>query len=93
MAAGTPVITTECAGVAGELVLHQENGFVLPVDVEQWARTVVRLLKDEFEWLRFSENATKAVAAYTFDIAAQGIVSACALAVPQLEGVEHRNHE
>ena len=37
MAAGLPVITCENAGVAHDLVIQEETGFVLPVEKEVWA--------------------------------------------------------
>src|SRR5450830_1246970 len=40
-AAGLPVIVTPEAGVAGELVQHEINGFVLPLDLARWVDAAV----------------------------------------------------
>lgn len=76
MAAGTPVITTEMTAAAGELVLHEQNGLVLPLDEDAWTQAVVEMLMDNKKWELFSNNAQRKVQEFTFDKAADGILSA-----------------
>jgi glycosyltransferase involved in cell wall biosynthesis len=76
MLAGTPVITTEMTAAAGELVVHEENGFVLPLDVDAWVEAIVEMLTNEDKWELFSRNALNKVQEFNFDNASAGIVSA-----------------
>ena len=78
MAAGTPVITTEWTAAAGELVLHGQNGYVLPLDVEAWAAAASELLGSELQWESFSQRSRQTVAAFNYDRAAAGILDAFA---------------
>jgi glycosyltransferase involved in cell wall biosynthesis len=80
-AAGLPVIVTPHAGVAGELVIDGENGYVCPLDVERWAGHAAALLDDREKWERFSRRSMALVKKYTFDHAAQGVVDACRYAL------------
>jgi glycosyltransferase involved in cell wall biosynthesis len=75
-AAGTPVVTCEAAGVAGDLVLHGDNGLVLPIDSEVWIDEVDALLSDRERWQRMSARAQAAVQRFDFDAAAEGVVRA-----------------
>jgi glycosyltransferase involved in cell wall biosynthesis len=77
MAAGTPVITAPAAGVAGELVVDGETGFVRDLIVDQWADAAMHLLDDPGEWQRFSQKAFGKVQQYNYQAAADGIVAAC----------------
>jgi len=47
MLAGTPVITTEWTAAAGELVLDNRNGYVLPLDAQAWASAACELLSNQ----------------------------------------------
>jgi glycosyltransferase involved in cell wall biosynthesis len=76
MLAGTPVLTTDMTAAAGELVLHGQNGYVLPLDVETWVRAIVGLLEDAEKWERFSVSARSKVREFDFDRAAAGILEA-----------------
>lgn len=76
MAAGTPVITTEWTAAAGELVLHQRNGYVLPLDVPAWVSAASELLTSDLRWQSFSEGARQKVKEFNYDRAAAGIVDA-----------------
>jgi glycosyltransferase involved in cell wall biosynthesis len=78
MAAGTPVITTEWTAAAGELVLDQRNGYVLPLDVETWASAASELLSNQSKWKAFSQCALQTVQEFNFDKAANGILDAFA---------------
>ena len=76
MLAGTPVITTGMTAAAGELVLHEQNGLVLPLDVDTWIQAVVEMLQQNETWEMFSRNAQSKVQEFTFDRAAVGILDA-----------------
>jgi glycosyltransferase involved in cell wall biosynthesis len=78
MVAGTPVITTEWTAAAGELVLHERNGFVLPLDVQAWASAASELLSNQSKWESFSQCARRTVAEFNYDTAAAGILDAFA---------------
>jgi glycosyltransferase involved in cell wall biosynthesis len=76
LAAGLPVITCAAAGVAGELVVHDRTGYVLPLDPDLWADCALALLEDEGTRARLgAEGATRA-RAYDFGTAARGMLSA-----------------
>lgn len=75
-AAGLPVIVSPHAGVAGELVLNGDNGYVRDLNVAQWAEAAVSLLQDEAHYSRFSQSSRERVAEYTFDKAARGLENA-----------------
>lgn len=76
MAAGTPVITTKWTAAAGELVLHERNGYVLPFDVQAWVTAASELLSDDFKWNSFSQCARRTVKEFNYDRAAAGILDA-----------------
>lgn len=76
MAAGTPVITTEWTAAAGELVLHQRNGYVLPFDVQAWVSAASELLSNDSKWESFSNCARRTVKEFNYDRAAAGILDA-----------------
>lgn len=78
MVAGTPVITTEWTAAAGELVIHEKNGYVLPLVVDGWANAAAQLLSDGDKWQRFSASAKTTVADFNYDNAAKGILDAFA---------------
>jgi glycosyltransferase involved in cell wall biosynthesis len=78
MVAGTPVITTGLTGAAGELVLHDRNGYILPLDVQAWASAATDLLSDQARWESFSECARWRVKEFNYDNAASGILDAFA---------------
>jgi glycosyltransferase involved in cell wall biosynthesis len=75
-AAGTPVITCNNAGVSNDLIIHNYNGFILPLDAEIWANHAIMLLEHVELWKCFSKNARKKVQEYNFNVAAEGIVRA-----------------
>lgn len=81
-AAGLPVIVSPHAGVAGELVLDGENGFVCELDLALWTERAVTLLAVQDTWERFSRRSLELVREYTFDNAAGGLVDACHYALP-----------
>lgn len=76
-AASLPVLVSPYAGVAGELVLDGENGFICMLDAEQWAERAAMLLTDANAYRRFAQRSRTLVDRYTFDHAAAGVVAAC----------------
>lgn len=76
-ASGMPVITCANAGCAVELIAHNHNGYVLPLEANSWAEHIERLLRDEMLLAEMSQNAIRSVDEYTYDHAAQGIMNAC----------------
>jgi len=75
-AVGTPVITCNNSGVAGDLIIHDYNGFVLPLTVDIWVEHVLRLLADSKLYETFSKNSIKHVQKYSIENAAGGIKNA-----------------
>ncbi len=88
-AAGLPVIVSPHAGVADELVVDGQNGFVRPLDAGSWTEVAAQLLSDEARCAACGERAMLMVAPYDFNRAAQGILDACAaaLAAPKQHAV------
>ena len=80
-AAGLPTIVSPRAGVAGELVVDGENGFVCELDLQTWADRVALLLTNDALYERFSRRSLAIVRNYTFKQAAAGIIDACRFAV------------
>jgi glycosyltransferase involved in cell wall biosynthesis len=90
-AAGLPVMTTQEAGVAGELVVDGVNGFVCQPDVKKWGERAAMLLSDDDMWKTFSEHSMAIVEDYSIDKAAMGIVQACRFALSnRTEGMQKR---
>ncbi len=75
-AAGVPVLVTEAAGAANELVRHGENGFVLPLDLEHWTDAAVRLLTDASLMAAMAARGREIVHDYNYANAAHGIAQA-----------------
>jgi glycosyltransferase involved in cell wall biosynthesis len=84
-AAGLPVLVTPEAGCAGDLVTDGFNGRVIPLEMATWVDACAQLLTDAGAYARMSANARKAVEAFNFDEAAQGLWQAVCLAVGQPE--------
>lgn len=80
-AAGLPVIVSPHAGVAGELVVDGENGYVCQLDANLWASRAASLLLQEEVWKKFSRRSLALVREYSFDNAASGLVEACRCAL------------
>jgi glycosyltransferase involved in cell wall biosynthesis len=76
-AAGLPAIVSPHAGIAGELVIDGENGFVQDLDTSNWGKTAMRLLTQPDLYKRFSERSHALAGNFTFDRAAGGVVAAC----------------
>lgn len=75
-AVGTPVITCNNAGAANDLIIHDFNGFVLPLNVDLWVNHVIELLDDKNRYNYFSQNAYTAVQRFSIEHASQGIIRA-----------------
>ena len=89
--AGVPVIISPHAGAAGELVQDGVNGYVLPLDANQWADAAARLLGDAALHAAMASQARAMVAAYSFDNAASGIANAArASMAPRVLCVQRR---
>lgn len=82
-AAGLPVIVSPHAGVAHELVMEGENGFVCDIDVDMWADRAAYLLTNAQAYEAFSHRSRELVSHYTFEEAATGVIAACRHAVTQ----------
>ncbi len=80
-AAGLPVLVTPMAGVAHELVVHDDNGFVLPLNLRQWSDACVALLTQSTLYERFAARSVERVKPYTYKNAADGIYAAVRYAV------------
>jgi glycosyltransferase involved in cell wall biosynthesis len=76
-AAGLPVIVSPHAGVAGELVMDGDNGFVCALDEQAWAERAALLLTQSDLWQNFSRRSLALVREYSFDHAAAGLLEAC----------------
>ncbi len=75
-AAGLPVVVTPMAGVAGELVVHEDNGYVLPLALKAWVDACVALLTRPTLYARFAQRSVERVKPYTYRNAAEGIYEA-----------------
>ncbi len=73
-AAGTPVIVSDNAGAAHDLIIHGKNGFVLDHDADVWAEHCLKLLTDNRLLQTFSDNAVRLVQPYNHRNAADGII-------------------
>ena len=82
-AAGLPVLVSPYAGVAGELILDGENGFICELDAHLWAERATLLLSEPDLYREYSRRSRALVSEFTFDAASAGIVNACRFAVTQ----------
>jgi len=73
-AVGTPVITCENAGVANDLVIHNYNGYVLPLSLEVWVKYTLSLLQNNDLLEQFSKNSIQQVKNYSIEKGALGII-------------------
>ena len=79
-AAGLPVLVSPHAGSAGELVRHGENGFVLPLQIQDWADAACNLLSDSKLYSSMAAKSLELVQEYSFENSALGIVNAIKVA-------------
>jgi glycosyltransferase involved in cell wall biosynthesis len=75
-AVGTPVITCGNAGVASDLILHDFNGYVLPLVADVWVSHIENLLNDFNKYNQFSKNAMLLSQNYSIAKSAEGILRA-----------------
>lgn len=81
MASGVPVITTEYAGIINDLLIDGENGLVLDIDKELWAKQIIDLLDNRELFDRMSKKALENVKKFNFSAAAGGIKEAVCYAL------------
>lgn len=89
-AAGLPVLVSPHAGVAGELILDNENGFICALDAALWADRATLLLSNPALYRSFSQRSLALVSSYTAEAASAGILNACRFAVIQRDAVDAR---
>jgi glycosyltransferase involved in cell wall biosynthesis len=77
-AAGVPVLVSDRAGAAGDLVRDGVNGRVLPRDATMWSDAAFALLSDDAAWERMSAAARDSVSAFSYAHAAAGLAAAIA---------------
>src|ERR1035437_1305689 len=75
-AVGTPVITCEYTGAAGDLIIDGFNGYVLPLIENLWVDKINEILNNEDLYKKLSNNAIDHVQKYTVQIASNGFVDA-----------------
>ncbi len=75
-ASGLPVIVTPNAGAANELIVHEHNGYVLPLDLTRWADAATAILTNSELRTAMSQRARAMVGNYTFTDAAAAIAMA-----------------
>jgi len=80
-AAGLPIITTPEAGVAGELVRHGINGFVLPASVNVWAEAALTLLDNQRVYEQMSSASLDISNNFSYERAVKGLHDAINFAV------------
>lgn len=76
MASGLPVITCNNAGVADDLVVQGFNGYILPLEEQEWVNKIIEILNNPNEYKRLSDNAISHVQKYSFENGAKGIIEA-----------------
>ena len=74
--AGQAVMVSPHAGVVGELVLHTDNGYVLPLELPLWVKHATNLLTNEDLLKQFSERGKAIVKNFSYENAANGILDA-----------------
>ena len=75
-ASGVPVITCKNSGSADDLVIDGHNGYVLPLDPEIWADSILKLLTNTNLLQQFSDNASRSVKDFNPKNSAKGIFDA-----------------
>jgi glycosyltransferase involved in cell wall biosynthesis len=73
---GVPVITCNNAGVANDLIVHNYNGYILPLNTEMWSEYIISLINDNDLYQQLSFNAISKVQEYNYESASQGIIDA-----------------
>jgi glycosyltransferase involved in cell wall biosynthesis len=73
-AAGLPVITCKSAGVADDLIRHDVNGFILPLESTIWVKHICGLLNAPDKLKSLSASAVRTVQSYNHQLSANGIL-------------------
>lgn len=82
-AAGVPCVVSPHTGVAGELIRDGESGYVCRLDSpSEWSARCAELLTNSLRWTQMSDAARRAVGAYHFQAAADGVLGAVRQSVP-----------
>lgn len=75
LASGTPVIISNKAGAANDLVANDINGYVLGNnDIEEWRNKALKILNNKHLWHKMSSNGVQIVNHFNYDSALKGIV-------------------
>ncbi len=78
---GTPVVTCENAGSANDLIIHNYNGYVLPLDIKIWVNHINTLLNNNNLYTTFSENCLSQIQKFNPKEASEGIINAINFAI------------
>jgi glycosyltransferase involved in cell wall biosynthesis len=79
-----PVVTTSKVGSSRDLVRHGVNGFVVPpCDPQALSQALRRLVSDPSLRAQFGAESLRRVSDWSYETAADGIVTACRLAIGQ----------
>jgi glycosyltransferase involved in cell wall biosynthesis len=73
MACGLPVLTTDYAGCADDLVWDECNGYVRPMVARWWAHKIRQLLDNPVLLARMSKDARDSARKYTYEKSAEAI--------------------
>ncbi len=73
IAAGCLVVTCENAGVAGEIVKHEETGLVLTLSEELWSTKILEYMNHIDKYTSLTKNATNLITDYNYQSASDGL--------------------
>jgi glycosyltransferase involved in cell wall biosynthesis len=90
-AAGLPVIVTPHAGVANELVIDSENGYIRELDIRQWAEAAADLLSNQALITQMGKRSTEIVKKFSFEAATKSMYLAIQNASNNTNN-PHNNH-
>lgn len=66
MAAGLPVLVSDCFGCIGDLVVHDKTGFIYPTrDVKSLALSITRVIKDVDLRIRVAREAERLISSWS----------------------------
>ena len=66
-AVGTPVITCENTGVSNDLIIHNYNGLILPLNADIWAVNISQILNNGKEYVNYSDNCMLKIKEYSLE--------------------------
>lgn len=64
MAVGTPVLTCDNAGCANELVIDEVNGWVKPLNINDWVVAINRAIRDSEYYFQLRQKAFEQIKEY-----------------------------